>query len=371
MMWEGEYYEWAASAEAGFLSKVEREAKWKSFLDNESHARDQNGPRGYLRLLIHKGDYANDYEDVGKEQAAELSGKAKRKFDEKDVDQMVATTLSAGSKEAGSLMDFEEIRSKATFGLASSVTDADGSTTSALVGEGLLATSLRDLIKKPVAEQSDEPEDKKAKTDDAADGGDDDDTPADKKSGKGWFDPSKLAKTQREQVADLDKFLKDKQAMVTEMEEAAASFKNGPDSQKFISELRILEMRRQALDLVIQNNPSTLSEFMAKFGSREAAAAQAVVPPGRAASESSSLDMGQLYAAGPCPNYKDVRTMAEIRALCNFERCTSNDQVKETKQKKSICICICMHVLYSYVCMHVFSQSLLRIPLGRAMGYML
>ena len=172
-------------------------------------------------------------------------------------------------------------------------------------------------------------------------------------------------------MADLDKFLKDKQAMVTEMEEAAASFKNGPDSQKFISELRILEMRRQALDLVIQNNPSTLSEFMAKFGSREAAAAQAVVPPGRAASESSSLDMGQLYAAGPCPNYKDVRTMAEIRALCNFERCTSNDQVKETKQKKSICICICMHVLYSYVCMHVYSQSLLRIPLGRAMGYML
>lgn len=52
MMWEGEYYEFAKTAKAGFLSEAEMKENWQRWLRDESVPRDNNGPRNYLRLFV-------------------------------------------------------------------------------------------------------------------------------------------------------------------------------------------------------------------------------------------------------------------------------------------------------------------------------
>ena len=52
MMWEAEWYEFAKTAKAGYLSKVEAEAGWQAWMDDAEHPKDENGPRGYIRCLV-------------------------------------------------------------------------------------------------------------------------------------------------------------------------------------------------------------------------------------------------------------------------------------------------------------------------------
>ena len=219
-----------------------------------------------------------------------------RTFQQRDVDAMVGATLSSGSG-SGSMLDFETLRQKAQFELASKVTNVDGTTSSSLQAGGILAPILRDLLKKSPAHETtpDEVADggdnnKKNQKNGNGDSGDDhsdgdDEQEVGAPSKKSWLDPSKLAKTQREQAGALDTFEKESLAMVKEMEDASALFKKDKDSSRFVSELRILEVRRQALDLVLQNDPNTLRDFMCKFGS-EAPPAEAAASA--RASESSS-----------------------------------------------------------------------------------
>ena len=56
MMWEGEYMEFAKTAKAGYLSKQESEHNWSTWLADMAVVRDNDGPRGYLRLWVKTKD---------------------------------------------------------------------------------------------------------------------------------------------------------------------------------------------------------------------------------------------------------------------------------------------------------------------------
>ena len=63
-MWEQEYYEFAASAKCGYLSKPEREAAREAMLKEDWRPRDNNGPRGFLRLWIKTKDTGENFSEV-------------------------------------------------------------------------------------------------------------------------------------------------------------------------------------------------------------------------------------------------------------------------------------------------------------------
>lgn len=78
MMWEGEYMEWAKSAEAGYLTKQEAANNWARWGSDPNHPSDELGSRGYKRLLVHQGDFANHFEEAGKEKAVDAFGRGRR-----------------------------------------------------------------------------------------------------------------------------------------------------------------------------------------------------------------------------------------------------------------------------------------------------
>ena len=70
MMWEGEWMEFAKSAEAGYLSRAEAEQRWEDMKTADNVARDHRGPRGFLRCGIKVRDLLTQSEEVCRTQIA-------------------------------------------------------------------------------------------------------------------------------------------------------------------------------------------------------------------------------------------------------------------------------------------------------------
>lgn len=66
MMWEAEFYEAAKTAKFGYLTKEEMEVMWNQFLQNPEAARDNCGPKGFLRLAIPVKDKIADFEEIAR-----------------------------------------------------------------------------------------------------------------------------------------------------------------------------------------------------------------------------------------------------------------------------------------------------------------
>ena len=75
MMWEGEWMEFSRTAKAGYLTKEEAEKKWLELKQSEEVARDESGPRGFLRLAIKVKDVLTQFEEVKRSQVAQRSAK--------------------------------------------------------------------------------------------------------------------------------------------------------------------------------------------------------------------------------------------------------------------------------------------------------
>ena len=70
MMWEGERMVFAKSAKAGHLSRAEAEQRWEEMKTTDNVARDQGGPRGFLRCGIKVRDLLTQVEEVRRTQIA-------------------------------------------------------------------------------------------------------------------------------------------------------------------------------------------------------------------------------------------------------------------------------------------------------------
>lgn len=143
-MWEGEYVEWAKSAEAGFLTKAEADANWAAWDKDDNVPHDFNGPRGYKRILIHKGDFVADTEEVGREKALESQGRSMKKITDK---QKTAFTrdLVAGHDDESCGVDFAAIREAARQSLGHGGSGSSDGAPSALSAEGLLVDNLKGM----------------------------------------------------------------------------------------------------------------------------------------------------------------------------------------------------------------------------------
>ena len=68
LMWQREWFEFAATTKCGNLTEEEATFMWTTWKNNPKHPRDMAGPRGYLRLWVKTKDTLTMYEDVCKAQ---------------------------------------------------------------------------------------------------------------------------------------------------------------------------------------------------------------------------------------------------------------------------------------------------------------
>ena len=137
MMWEGEYKEFAKTAKAGFLSEAEADANWKAWLNDKTVARDNKGPRNYLRLFVKVRDKVIDFEEMARQKSLDKEEKLGKNVSEAVLDNRMKFVYGQRGTEQHELGDFASMKRKAANAFASG---------GVLAEEGLLAPDIEDLI---------------------------------------------------------------------------------------------------------------------------------------------------------------------------------------------------------------------------------
>jgi len=86
LMWEREYFAFAKKPKGGELTKTEMEANWASWLADPTIARDFEGPRGSVRLLVRTGDFVNSLEELTKQKELEVELSKKKNASQADFE---------------------------------------------------------------------------------------------------------------------------------------------------------------------------------------------------------------------------------------------------------------------------------------------
>lgn len=152
MMWEGEYIQWAKTAKAGFLSQAEAEAKWKKMVDDPDWPSDNDGPRGFKRVLVNTVTRVTHYDDVSKTQELKQEQKLGKNMSEEQLNAKLQQVMSMTDGEEGDV-DFEALRQKASrafgsAGLSALDQSEEEQFKTAFANGGVMAPALSDLAEK-------------------------------------------------------------------------------------------------------------------------------------------------------------------------------------------------------------------------------
>lgn len=100
MMWEREFYEEAAKTAMGNMTQEEAARQWAEWLGNPEWPRDNEGPRGFLRLEVPIGDYGARYTEFASGRVVSIQDKQKKRGNQGDLDGML-NQLTAGHDSMG------------------------------------------------------------------------------------------------------------------------------------------------------------------------------------------------------------------------------------------------------------------------------
>lgn len=137
MMWEGEYKEFAKAAKPGFLSEAEADANWTGWLNDKTVARDNKGPRNYLRLFVKVRDKVTEFEEMAKQKSLDKEEKLGKNASEAVLDNRMKFVYGQHGTEQHELGDFASMKRKAANAFAGG---------GVLGEEGLLAPDIEDLM---------------------------------------------------------------------------------------------------------------------------------------------------------------------------------------------------------------------------------
>ena len=135
MMWEGEYYEWAKTAPAGFLTEEEAKRNWKTWLADLQVERDQCGPRMNTRLKIWKGTRLMTFEEQSKAKSLLLQEKQGNNATQEQLEDKLKSHVY-GNSGAGDMGAFGDAMGSSFQGMLS----AEGG--SAMSTDGLLGPDI-------------------------------------------------------------------------------------------------------------------------------------------------------------------------------------------------------------------------------------
>ena len=246
LMTESAYIAWARSVEGGSLTANQADEKWKEMCSDPSVPTEGEGTS--LKVAVKIYDDIIDYDDVAKEREIERSQKLGNKM----------TSAQLAQKQADLVLSSH---SATDVEMKQAATALSGS---GMVAEGVMVGSLSELQKKKKAAVKDESDD------DAA--GDEEEKEEEKD--EKWFDAmAESARAKRQSLVTLAKKHTAMSGLVTQMKEvqdnARAAAASSGDTPNFVVEMRILDTRLRALELVASGKALEYKDFVLEILQRK------------------------------------------------------------------------------------------------------
>ena len=333
MMWEGQWKEEARLAPHGYLTQEEADAKWKLWLADKSVVRDNDGPRGYLRLAVPTRTVLSGYTDLSDNRELEQSERLSRKAAESTVQDRARMVISGSANEEANKvngLDLEKLRSQAR---------AAGLDTEEAVAPNLAqaaeAAKKRRRLSSSKRKNGDDREDEESGSSDAESDNAARKDDADAQEEDKWFDAeTKCRKAERAWLAGVESFEKSLVDLRNDCAGVMSEFRSlGAGSAAFQEEMAVLDRRARWLDAVLQGD-DCLSKVMDEQIAEEHKALDE--------SKTNSQDAGALTRVGPCKDYKELRSVQALKQMsAEFRTCGSNKAIKDLneaggRQKKSV-----------------------------------
>ena len=310
MMWEAEYFEWAGTAKAGFLSESEKKANWAAMQKDPKVKRDNFGPRGFLRCGVKVKDVVHNFSEAVAESAVQSQARLSKNISEEQLQRQVAAAMQGVASSSNSVVDWERIMQR---GVAADDVDPHDSVLGSLmeptIGDLRLGAAER---KKKAGAVGDEGSDAGAVGD--SDGGDDDgdarpttpkkrkaaEPPAGDETAAWWSADTKTNKAERSYAQKFDVHKTTLDTMDKTMSAAVAEFRALKDSSLFCIEMGVVLQRQRWMQCIRSGTPEDMRALIAEIdqGSQSM--------EGEVDAEScvsGSKDLSSLARAGPCANY--------------------------------------------------------------------
>ena len=336
MMWKGQWFEEAAKAAHGYLTREEADAKWKEWEKDSTIKKDNLGPKGFQRLAVPVKTLLAEFnelasqkelrqeERIGSKATAEAIGARARMVlssDDPEAGQVAASSsfgdvnladMRAKAKETGvdfeamstpSLAYYEEVAKKKT-------RRSSGAKSKASKGSG-------DDREAASSDQEDEKEEEKEKGEES---------PSKNAAGKKWFDrETKCRKAERTFTESVDNLEKAMKQTLQETQDIMDEFRNHlaiGDANPYEAELAILEKRRNWLQAVFDGQNS-LQKLLAEFDQEDSG-------QGQEDGKTTSHDVAALGRAGPCRGFRELEGLNFLRKFGEeFRTCATADEIKD------------------------------------------
>ena len=263
MMWQGEYFEWAKTAAAGFLSDTEMKANWARWDADPSHPSDHDGPRGYKQLAVPNFDKRiEDFNLVKKAKELEFQAKLGKDVTEERL-ASIQQNLSRGHEKDALFSE-----SRRSLALHAGMLSSGASSSEARLGafdSAGMSLSLQSILdgKSPSKAQNTDAEDGVH-----TEGGDKNihgKSPAGKK--KHEFLPDITAnRASREFRTLIDTLRSSMQEVANTANKQLNSARASAARDHYRNELRVLDSRLRCLNLVLDGGVSELQPFLGRFG---------------------------------------------------------------------------------------------------------
>ena len=146
-MWIGEYIEFCKTVKMGSLSAEEGRLKWEKMVDDKKVQRDNEGPRGMLRLAIQVSKQIIDYEDIARVRELEQSARVNKNASKEQLNNIINHGVLANNDE-DELLDFCDLKLKAgdAFAKAADANALDDADSGGVVPEDVM--DMLDNLKK-------------------------------------------------------------------------------------------------------------------------------------------------------------------------------------------------------------------------------
>ena len=301
MMWFKLYVEFAQTTRGGRLTDDQAVAKWKQWEEQKNRGdeilHDYGGPdNNKLRFWVKTADTLTYRSSYMKEKSVECEGENIRKAGDEDVDRLKANITRNHGNEA----EFD--------GIAASMA-VNGQ--NAFMGkDGFMLDILQLKADVEDAEEEDEEEELVSVAENGEDKSKKDKKVDTDKATSTWVERDKqVSQAVRAAMAALhafqDKSRKQLNRQEAEMPELIAKF--GEEKSNFMGEIKIYEVRIEALRLCLQNDETALKQFIARFAGGLAVN-----------SEEGQTDANKKVEIGNCPPielYQKLQTFGSLSKI--------------------------------------------------------
>ena len=329
MMWHGHWLEEAKTAKHGYLTPEEAQSKWDTWLADETVYKDNNGPRGFRRVAVPDRTMLADFDEVAHQKELTQTERLSRTATAQTLQARARMVVSESADPEGEKVGGVSVANLRTQAHVTGVNMDAMSAPSLRHAADTAAKNRRRASKGGQDAAHDESNDENASQESGEKEQDEGKGKEKDKEKNKWFDAeTKCRKAERSWISGIESLEKTLKDLLQECLNLLAEFRalGTAGVSDFTEELSILDRRQRWLHAVLEGDDH-LQRMFEKQSEEEEKARDSE-------SKTTSADLEALARAGPCKDYRDLKSIPALRQLgSDFRLCTSNQAIKDTAEQ--------------------------------------